>query len=75
MYATTVITSGRVAGYLMLSGLKLLAVKTDLKDPTRMVFVFRESPLLQRYLRDYREARKQADDRRAKIEDERKELM
>lgn len=57
MENTILITSGRLAGYLMLSGLKLLRVRRDLKDPARHVFIFDDTPLLRRYMAAYPEAK------------------
>ena len=67
MGKTLVITSARMAGWLLLNGLKLLAVKPDLKNPERVIFIFKDTPLLRRYMELYPEAKAAAMERKAEI--------
>ena len=67
MSKTLVITSARMTGWLLLNGLKLLAVKPDLKNAERKIFIFRDTPLLRQYMALYPEAKAAAMERKAEV--------
>lgn len=53
MRDTIVITSSRMAGWLMFNRFHLLEVKRDLKDSTRNVFIFKMSDQLDKTMQKY----------------------
>lgn len=50
---TIVITQGRMAGWLMFNRFHCLNVKPDLKDSSRKIFIFKDSPRLREVMGKY----------------------
>ncbi len=50
---TKVILSSSLAGWLLFNSFHMVDVKTDLKDPTKKVYIFNETPKLDACIADY----------------------
>jgi hypothetical protein len=54
---TTIVFTSRVADFLVSKGEELLHVRPDIKNPSKSVFVFLNSPTMGRHLDEAKEVR------------------